>query len=295
MLRVQEYTTAAAFLQRAETELTRHELENNLILGVPLRVREEANDAPENLYLTVMENEALVGAAAMTPPHNLILHVESDATGNAQTILNAIAHAVLPRKQDIPGMIGRIPWVDWFARIWEEQTGRRAHLAVHERLFELREVIAPPRTEGRFRMANAEDTSLAVDWFIAFAEEAMPADDVAAKEQRARSAERMEHAVQQGRIYFWEASNEDGWRPICLVGKSRALSRGCTIGPVYTPPAERGKGYASSATAALSTLLLEEGWEYTTLFTDLSNPVSNSIYQKIGYRPVCDYAEWRIA
>ncbi len=39
--------------------------------------------------------------------------------------------------------------------------------------------------------------------------------------------------------------------------------------------------------------MLAEGREFCSLFTDLSNPTSNSIFQKIGYRPVCDVAEYR--
>jgi predicted GNAT family acetyltransferase len=60
------------------------------------------------------------------------------------------------------------------------------------------------------------------------------------------------------------------------------------IGPVYTPPDLRGHGYASAATAAVSRQALAAGAEEVVLFTDLANKVANSIYQRIGYRPVED-------
>jgi predicted GNAT family acetyltransferase len=44
--------------------------------------------------------------------------------------------------------------------------------------------------------------------------------------------------------------------------------------------------------AALSQQLLDAGWEFCALFTDLANPTSNSIYQRIGYRPVADFDEY---
>jgi hypothetical protein len=66
-----------------------------------------------------------------------------------------------------------------------------------------------------------------------------------------------------------------------------------SVGPVYTPPERRGRGYATACVAALSQTILDEGWAFCTLFTDLANPTSNSIYQKIGYHPVCDFAEYR--
>jgi predicted GNAT family acetyltransferase len=71
----------------------------------------------------------------------------------------------------------------------------------------------------------------------------------------------------------------------------RELSTVCTIGLVYTPPYFRGKGYATSCVAAVSQLALDRGFEKCVLYTDLANPTSNSIYMKIGYRPICDSIE----
>jgi len=60
------------------------------------------------------------------------------------------------------------------------------------------------------------------------------------------------------------------------------------VGPVYTPPAHRARGYGSAVTAAVSQRATEAGARDVILFTDLANPTSNSIYQKIGFRPVYD-------
>jgi predicted GNAT family acetyltransferase len=62
---------------------------------------------------------------------------------------------------------------------------------------------------------------------------------------------------------------------------------------VYTPPQHRGRGYASALTAAASQDQLDRGHRYCFLFTDLSNPTSNKIYQSIGYEPVCDVDMYR--
>lgn len=60
------------------------------------------------------------------------------------------------------------------------------------------------------------------------------------------------------------------------------------IGPVFTPPELRGRGYAGVAVAELSRRLLHAGNRACMLYTDLANPTSNSVYQRIGYRPVLD-------
>jgi predicted GNAT family acetyltransferase len=39
-------------------------------------------------------------------------------------------------------------------------------------------------------------------------------------------------------------------------------------------------------------MLLEAGWEYCALFVDRSNAAANGVYQKIGYRPICEYDEY---
>ena len=70
------------------------------------------------------------------------------------------------------------------------------------------------------------------------------------------------------------------------VGAGLNDLNGIAIGGVYTPPESRGHGYASACVAALSQRQLDAGRAFCALYTDLANPTSNSIYQKIGYRPV---------
>jgi predicted GNAT family acetyltransferase len=63
---------------------------------------------------------------------------------------------------------------------------------------------------------------------------------------------------------------------------------GCRIGAVFTPPERRRRGYASALVAAVSRRSLEEGRSWCSLYADLANPTSNSIYQAIGYQPLHD-------
>jgi predicted GNAT family acetyltransferase len=60
------------------------------------------------------------------------------------------------------------------------------------------------------------------------------------------------------------------------------------IGPVYTAPDQRGHGYGSAVTAAAADLALSNGVADVVLFADLANPVSNAIYQRIGFERVVD-------
>ena len=73
-----------------------------------------------------------------------------------------------------------------------------------------------------------------------------------------------------------------------MAGLTRAVAGMARIGPVYTPPALRGRGYAGAATAAVSQAALDAGTREVVLYTDLANPVSNALYERLGYRPVED-------
>lgn len=68
---------------------------------------------------------------------------------------------------------------------------------------------------------------------------------------------------------------------------------GVRVGLVYTPAELRRRGYATSCVSRLTQLLLDSGKKYCCLYADLANPASNRIYEKVGYRPVCDGEFWR--
>jgi hypothetical protein len=81
--------------------------------------------------------------------------------------------------------------------------------------------------------------------------------------------------------------------PVSFAGYGGRTPNGIRVGPVYTPPELRRRGYASALTADLTKMLLDGGRTFCFLFTDLANPTSNSIYQRIGYEPVSDADQWR--
>ena len=90
-----------------------------------------------------------------------------------------------------------------------------------------------------------------------------------------------------GLVLWWH----DGV-PVSMAGFGGPTPNGNRVGPVYTPPELRGRGYATACVAELTARLLNEK-RFVFLYTDLANPTSNSIYQKIGYRPVCDVDQYR--
>jgi predicted GNAT family acetyltransferase len=184
----------------------------------------------------------------------------------------------------IPGVVGPAEWSGAFAEAWGRETGATPRLTGHERTHRLTAVRPPRPAAGELRRAAASDRSIVRDWVEAFMLEALPGDP---RQDFDRLADRWIRGL--GRtIYLWV----DEGRPVSLAGVGGLTPHGIRVGPVYTPPEERGRGYASNLVAAVSQMQLDAGRQFVFLFTDLANPTSNRIYQAIGYEPVNDVDEY---
>jgi len=161
------------------------------------------------------------------------------------------------------------------SRMAVHQRGR-----IDERLFRLDELVAPAEVAGRARPATADDWDLLVEWWAAFAAEAR--DPISPQEV----ADAVNRALHSGRQWLWLDADD---APVSMAAGRAPVRGSARIGPVYTPPALRGHGFASAVTARATQEVLDSG-AVPVLFTDRSNPTSNKIYQQLGYRPVDDHA-----
>ena len=183
---------------------------------------------------------------------------------------------------DLPGVLGPKAAVAEFCRLWELRTGKSMVVAMAERIHCLHRVdsstLAP--TSRTFRPARHEDAELLAEWAEAFDEEAKNP----IRAPREARLERMKASISEGRLFVIE---DQGHVCSCAQLAGSTLN-GRLINFVYTPPAQRRRGLATEIVARLSQLALDRGATFCALYTDLANPTSNSIYAKIGYRPVID-------
>jgi uncharacterized protein len=276
------HETAGDFLARAGDFLTAREAEHNLILGISSRLQREPILYGEPAYLATVEDEGrVIGVTMRTPPHNLILSEIDDEAAIAVVLEDA--REVFGT---IPGVVGPKAPVAEFAELWQEATGTEAQLEIAQRCFRAEHVKAPPDVSGAMRVYEGRDRELAVEWMDAFVAEALHGPEPES------SAEFVDRRAEDpdGGLVIWD----DG-EAVSMAGFGGRTPNGIRIGPVYTPTELRGRGYASALTAALTQRLLDEGRQFCFLFTDLANPTSNSIYQRIGYRPVSDVDLWRLS
>lgn len=285
-LHLHTYQHASDFLAKAQPTLEKNEVVNSLLLGICIRLRNFPEQMKTVPYLATVENEhGLVAAACMTPPYRIVLSENTDAVDNDERY-ELLVQNLWDNHWSVPGVLGPAQNAEAFASSWRRRTGQHYQDGIRERVFALSQVIPPQPAPGVLRLAMENDLDLVTRWLIAFQHEALHKDDRAEAQNTARTR------IGNGSIYVWALP--DG-NVVSMAGKTRPVSHVISVGPVYTPPGYRGKGYASNCVAALSTLLLESGWQQCSLFTDLANPISNSIYQKIGYRPVCDFNKYLFA
>lgn len=202
----------------------------------------------------------------------------------SETDAENFAKELFQQNISLPGVNGPLPAVDAFAKTWERLSGQSLKLALNLRLFELRKVILPKMPSGFFRLAKESDLDLLLKWIKEFHHEAIPHDPLSSDEVLLKS---LKQNIEGKNYFLWEASGEI----VCWVASSRETEREAWIAPVYTPQNLRGKGYASALVAEVSQRILNRG-KIALLFTDLANPTSNSIYQKVGYRPLTDFRHW---
>ena len=269
-MRLDRAPTLAAFLRDASPFLMRHEAEHGLILGIASA--ESDAPPPEAWWAIVRDDDGAIVAAALRTTQKLILS-RRERAGTAALIADSVLESI----PDLPGVLGPPDAVDEFvARVGGEWSDGLAH-----RIYECRNVDAPENVRGAPRLARREDRDTLVRWIRDFTSEALgkPLDEgVAAVRTESQSA--------AGALYVWEVDRE-------IVSTAAAVAptpHAIRVSAVYTPPEHRGHGFASALTAAVTARQLEMGHALVFLYTDLANPISNRIYQRIGYVPVADVA-----
>ncbi len=260
-------TSPAAFLERAGDYLERTALENNVAVGIAYRAVARPDRYPGGFWSAIVEAPDVVAVAVQTPPWPLLVSpLPPGAAASLAGVLRgrAITEATGP---------------DDAVRALALELGFRVDptFADRQRLYAMRTPPARPAVHGALRVMNSADRDLALRWLPAFDRDvglSRPADDV---------ARALDLGIPDGLYYLWTDGDA-----VCMANRLETPPDGCRIGSVYTPPELRRRGYAGAIVAALTRHCFDRGAAWCCLYTQLDNPTSNSIYQKIGYRPVLD-------
>ncbi len=274
---VEVYDDAAAFAEVAEAHIAADPIRTTVLATVLADVTSGARSYEGALWLAAIDGTDVVGVAMLTPPYSTWL---SPMPAEAAELVADTLHTRLGTRA-LPGINGHRPAAETAAARWTDlRPDELAREVRANRLYALGTLWGPPEPPGQSRLAAMDDVDLLVAWFTAFSDELdMPMPDI-----RSSVAARL---AGHGALALWE---HDG-QPLSLAGCTTRVAGTVRVGPVYTPPEHRGHGYGSAATFAITQFAVGGGATQVVLFTDLGNPTSNSIYQRLGYRPAGDYVE----
>lgn len=271
-MEVVPYGDAARFREDFLPHLMAEEVRHNLMLGLLHTLVTEPDVYPEFGLWGVRSAGTPVAAALRTPPYKLVLSDLPDRE-TAATLARFLAD------RPLPGSVGVLPGGEWFPDAFAAEAGVGTEVTMRQGIFSLTRVEPVPSPGGGARAAGPADAPLVVRWVTDFSREALGEEEVDAVRLEGIVRRRLEGANPMHAVWLWEAGGE----VVSLSGHGSLTPTGIRIGPVYTPPDLRGKGFATALVAAQSQWLLDQGRRCCFLYTDLSNPTSNAIYRRIGY------------
>jgi GNAT superfamily N-acetyltransferase len=266
------HTTLESFDAATHDRLAADPVRNTIALTSLDRVRRVPPGERPPTLITFHENGEVVGSLIRTPPWPF---QAADLPLAAAELAARIAGDVDP---DAPGVTGPRERSEAFATA----TGKEYVESLATRQYRLGALV-PPAVAGSGRMATEDDVELLGSWRRSFLREAVPE----APDEQTTEAMRSSLRLGYGHA-LWEIDDT----PVAWAVASIPQAGMTRVGPVYTPPEHRKHGYGAAVSALVSQWALDQGATDVLLFADLTNPVSNSIYQRIGYQPLDDWAEF---
>ncbi|MCM3720080.1 GNAT family N-acetyltransferase [Fictibacillus phosphorivorans] len=280
-MEVIRYETISAFYDEVKTFLLEQEDRAQIMLGHCLRNKDRVWEKEQPFLATVKKEGKIKLAAMLIPPHaiSLLEKEESDGVEAAPYLVDyLIKENYAVQKVYAPKAVGKA-----FSEHWTAAHQLEEKVLMDVRLYTLQTVVQPAVRPGKLRLATEEDLSFLPQWIVEMTSE------INQLMTRKEAEEYADARVKDGFLFVWEVEG----KAVCMASKTRPNVKGIAVNMVYTPKELRGNGYASACVAALSEHLLQEGYEFCSLFTDLANQTANKIYQDIGYQPVCDFVEYK--
>lgn len=273
-------------LDRCDSLLVADPVSTNVVATVA--TAEAARGEARSAYLWLEQDGQPTAVAVVTPGLPVALSRCDDEEAAA------FADALHDRGADVVGAAGPDGSARAFVRRWTGRTGTPVSREMRQGVYVCDEVVWPAGVAGSSRLAAPTDEALVTGWLRDFAVEA-GLDPAPPHLVTHMLAEQRAHlwTVPAARVAPTTVTDEtfaDETVALLAVRTSRAgMAR---VGPVWTPPDRRRRGYASALTADVTAQVIARGHR-AMLFTDLDNPTSNGIYQAVGYRRVGDAAMLR--
>jgi uncharacterized protein len=246
------------FLDVHEASIFANDTKYNLAIGI----LEIGKSHPEKLRLWSLGlGEAF---AIQTPPNFIVLGELNES--QARNLF------LLLRGLEFKGCLGPRDSAIHLKTVLES-FGVPMELNMEQRIYELNEQPRKREVDGFAKDFHIDDLPLFYRWYTSFIRESLP-------NQIEPSMEEVLEITERKKVFFWKKDQ----RLVSMAARTRETPNGSNISYVYTPPEERGRGFAQAITAHACEHAFREGKKKVFLYTDLSNPISNHLYERLGFR-----------
>ncbi len=274
-MKVISYDNAHDFLKEAEKALLQNESFYNLKLGLSDAILKNNLNVSAPLYFALFEKEQFVGCALRTDATKpLAISLMSTLA------IEALIDFLMEQKISLLGVIGEVHTTNQFKELWLQKhqiQSLTSKLNIHLGIYETDKIIFP-ESDQKIILGTDEHQETIFKFIKGFSEDCFPN-----REHKDAEIEKLtlRHITNKSLYLLKNNSGEI----VSMAANTRGSINGGTISLVYTPNEFRKKGYGSVVTAKVAEIILKEK-KFANLFTDLTNPTSNSIYQKIGFKKI---------
>jgi GNAT superfamily N-acetyltransferase len=277
-IEAQHTTDAASALADASEFLATRPVEHNLVLTI---LHERVRSGAAGRYW-IVRDAGEVRAVALQSPVGWSATATPCTRGLAIALASSMAATVGGDGAaiELPGFGAEAATAAWFAGEWTERRAVAALPREGQRLYQLTSLVEPTGVPGRLRVAETHDRARLLPWMLGFVTDT--------RQDRDGVDALLDSLLDTRRLSIWEVHGE----PVSMCSATAPVAGVVRIAAVYTPPSQRGHGYASVAVAALSARVLDAGCT-AALYTDLGNTVSNAIYRRLGYEAVQELVRYR--
>jgi predicted GNAT family acetyltransferase len=259
------------FLNANEQLLLKKESFHNLILGLSYGIRNKKIETTEPLFYSIKENEEVI-ACALRSNSDKPLIVTEMSNGCVELLIQDL----LNNKNELMAVVGEESTANYFKDQWTQIKNLDFKINIHLGVYECFKVVFPDIILGEIIRATEEHKDILKEYIKGFLKECFPDSPVVDE----NIENLMNRNLNNNSLYLLNNKKNE---IVSMAANVRSTLNGGTISLVYTPPMLRGKGYASCMVALLSGKIMNDGKKFANLFTDLTNPTSNFIYQKIGF------------
>jgi predicted GNAT family acetyltransferase len=238
----------------------------------------DGGEAYQATHAAALDSGLIVAVAAHTWMGNLLLQ--------APVYLADVARAAVERSgRRVAGILG--PWSQVVAArdaLSFEQTPTSLNSREILYALELARLIIPndlARGRVRCRHPGSDELDLLVEWRVAYDLETLSDSG-----DRAVCRRKVEDLHAEGRDFVLVADADE---PVAFSAFNAVLPDVVQIGGVWTPVAQRGRGFARAVVAGSLLEARGHGVRRGVLFTAEENWPAQRAYEAIGFRPVGDY------